>query len=430
MMTGREPTVVAELTPSGRAAVAVVVVAGPNALAAVRRFFFPATPWPDAGPPIGRIMLGRWGGERGEELVVCRRGDELFEIHCHGGDAAAPAIVEPLVAMGCMKLSWREWVSLDSHRVLSLGESESRRDSATCSRVSPRLGLRPAISTTPMDSTTCAAIAALAEATTARTAAVLLDQYHGALSSAVAAARAALAASDPSRAREIMDGILEFRGVGPHLTSPWQVVIAGPPNVGKSSLLNAIAGYQRAIVSPQPGTTRDVVTLTTAINGWPVQFADTAGLRDTRDELESAGVALACSAVQQADLVMIVSDATAKCHEALGTLGQVSPSARVIDVANKIDLIQGGDDAAAGYPSSADCTTAFVSALTGQGIAELLGSIERALVPNAPPGGAAVAFTPSQLAGLEEARAAIDNSDFQQADAALASVLSSGDEAG
>jgi tRNA modification GTPase len=179
-----------------------------------------------------------------------------------------------------------------------------------------------------------------------------------------------------------------------HLTTPWRVVIAGPPNVGKSSLLNAIAGYQRAIVSPLPGTTRDVVTITTAINGWPVQFADTAGLRETQDELESAGVALAGAALEQAELVILVSDASV-------------------------------------CASQIDCSdTRYVSALTGQGIAELLVAMERMLVPAAPSAGAAVAFTRHQVAGLEAAREAIDRADIGAAEVALSSVLSTDENVG
>ena len=83
----------------------------------------------------------------------------------------------------------------------------------------------------------------------------------------------------------------------------------GAPNVGKSSLINALAGYERAIVSAMPGTTRDVVTVTTAIDGWPVQLSDTAGFRDTQDELESAGIELATLALSRAEVVMYVHDA-------------------------------------------------------------------------------------------------------------------------
>jgi tRNA modification GTPase len=389
------PTVVVELTPPGRAAVAVVLVAGPRALEAIGQFFTPRTPWPAGDPPIGRIMLGQWDGAHGEELIVCRRDENQFEIHCHGGAAAAPAVVEQLLQYGCERLTWQEWLRLPSSRVRRGGrESEFRRDSATC-----------------------AALIALAQAPTARTAAVLLDQYHGALSNAVEAAETAVLAGDWVRAEEIVDGILEYSELGLHLTTPWRVVIAGAPNVGKSSLINSIVGFQRAIVSPLAGTTRDVVTLTTAIHGWPVQLADTAGLRETQDELESAGVALASAAVVNADLVIVVSDASAGDGISQEMVGRVSSAARVIHAVNKIDLAVGGGDAPARWK------TQYVSALTGQGIAELIAEIDCALVPVVPPVGAAVAFTAAQIAVLQSARNAIERRDTTEASAELQSLL-------
>ncbi len=85
-------------------------------------------------------------------------------------------------------------------------------------------------------------------------------------------------------------------------------MVAGRPNVGKSRLLNALAGYERAIVDPTPGTTRDVVTVRTALDGWPVELADTAGLRDSDDAIESAGIALARARQADADLTLLVLD--------------------------------------------------------------------------------------------------------------------------
>ena len=73
-------------------------------------------------------------------------------------------------------------------------------------------------------------------------------------------------------------------------------MLAGRPNVGKSSLTNALLGYTRSIVFDQPGTTRDVVTATTAIDGWPIEFSDTAGLREGSEPLEAAGIERAASA--------------------------------------------------------------------------------------------------------------------------------------
>jgi tRNA modification GTPase len=191
-------------------------------------------------------------------LVVCRRGKERVEVQCHGGVAAVRSVVDALVAEGCRETAWQDWLRLSA-----------------------------------ADSMQAAAQFALADALTARTAAILLDQLNGALAAACRATIAAITAENWPLAAELVGQLLDRRDLGLHLTTPWRVVLAGPPNVGKSSLINALAGYERAIVSPVPGTTRDVVTLTTAIDGWPVELADTAGLRTTDDELESAGVQLA-----------------------------------------------------------------------------------------------------------------------------------------
>src|SRR5205814_586923 len=90
--------------------------------------------------------------------------------------------------------------------------------------------------------------------------------------------------------------------LGQHLVEPWRVVIAGAANVGKSSLMNALAGYTRSVVSPIPGTTRDVVTLRLAIDGWPIEMTDTAGVRQASSDLEQQGIERGRAAVKAADL--------------------------------------------------------------------------------------------------------------------------------
>jgi tRNA modification GTPase len=385
MTSASDSTVVVELTPTGRGAVAVVLVAGPRALTAVRQIFVPNTAWCESGPTVGRISLGRWGSEQGEELVVCRRETSQFEIHCHGGPAAVDGVINRLVSAGCRREGWREWLA----------------SQATTDSIEAR------------DPSMVAASIALSEATTARTAGILLEQLNGAMARTVEDVRAAISRNELDRAAELVDSVLRFREVGLHLTTPWRVVIAGPPNVGKSSLLNAIAGYQRAIVSPMPGTTRDVVTINTAIDGWPVHIVDTAGLRETQDELESAGVALAGAAIDSADLILAVSDASQSMIAADFISWELLPTQRVLSVANKCDLV----------PSPPPTpNTYYVSALTGQGIATLIAAIGRTLVPTAPPANAAIAFTPEQVAGLEVARAAIHEADRAAAEAALATL--------
>jgi tRNA modification GTPase len=410
--------VVVELTPAGRGAVAVVLMAGPDAGELVGRFFHPAGRFRANDLPLNRIVFGRWE-PGGEELVVCRRTADQVEVHCHGGDAAARAIIEQFVQCGCKHRSWRQWLQ----------------------RTEP-------------DPIRVAAQIALAEAPTARTVAILLDQFHGALASSLRAAMAAIDAADWSKAAEIIGDLLSRRELGLHLTTPWQVVVAGPPNVGKSSLINAIAGFERAIVSPLPGTTRDVVTVSTAIDGWPVQLADTAGLRAAGDHLESAGMELAAKAIAAADLVIFVEDATASGEDRPRMRRLYSPAllpVRRIHVRNKIDLVRShvgeslrdshlplkqthlrartGHVRASESPDSQapsrNWPTVATSALTGEGIAELIAAIGRGLVPEPPALGAAVPFTELQAVALASVQAIIGRRDPIGAADALRALLRS-----
>src|SRR5690606_34057111 len=142
-----------------------------------------------------------------------------------------------------------------------------------------------------------AARQALERATTERVALVLLDQWQGALERQCESILARLRAGEVDVAAQQLERLSSTWQVGRWLTRPARIVLTGPPNVGKSSLVNRLVGYERAIVFDEPGTTRDVVTATTAIDGWPVVLGDTAGIRDATGELEQAGIALARDAV-------------------------------------------------------------------------------------------------------------------------------------
>ncbi|MDB5879006.1 MAG: tRNA modification GTPase TrmE [Variovorax sp.] len=157
-----------------------------------------------------------------------------------------------------------------------------------------------------------------------------------------------------------------------------KVVIAGQPNAGKSSLLNALAGAELAIVSAVAGTTRDVVSQTIQIQGVPLHVADTAGLRDSSDEVEQIGVARAWSQIESADAVLFLHDLTraalpdyAKADaDILRTLGEkLPPGVPVLDVWNKRDAMPGGVASAAG-PATEENSIA-ISAKTGDGIEAL-----------------------------------------------------------
>ncbi|MHB1034490.1 MAG: GTPase [Pirellulales bacterium] len=355
-MSTPAPNVVSLLTPAGRGAVATVRVEGPRAVDLVSREFLPVGPRTLAEHETGRIVFGHWHAPEGEEVVACRLEAEKLELHCHGGAAAASILVESLVRAGCRQIDWRQWTQA-RHGEPVAGEAQI----------------------------------ALAEARTERTAAILLDQYHGALARALAEVENLRKAGDRSAAAVILREVLARVPLGLHLVHPWRIVLAGRPNVGKSSLINALVGYRRAIVHDQPGTTRDVLTATTALDGWPVEFSDTAGLRAGGDALESAAMDLARCRLHAADLVALVFDLSRPWSDEDRALAQAWPKAVVVH--NKCDLPPAANgDRPAGLS---------VSALAGTGIDALTGELARRLVPKPPPDGAAVPFTLSQVAGLE-----------------------------
>jgi tRNA modification GTPase len=311
-----------------------------------------------------KILFGRWQSvESGEEVVACRRGPQQVELHCHGGHAAAAAIINSLAAQGCQEASWRQ----------SSGEAAD-------------------------DPIASAALQALAAAPTVRTAAILWDQFNGALRRALDDVAREIAAHHGNSALEQLDDLLEWSAVGLHLVTPWKVVLAGRPNVGKSSLINVLLGYERAIVHHIPGTTRDVVTAITALDGWPVELADTAGLHASSDPVESAGIRLAGGHLAMADLVVLVFDASEGPTEADLALARDWPQA--FQVANKRDL-------AAGEQTALGSASLAVSAKTSLGIEALAHELVCRLVPSPPTRGQGMPFSPDQVSALRQVRAAV-----------------------
>jgi tRNA modification GTPase len=153
------------------------------------------------------------------------------------------------------------------------------------------------------------------------------------------------------------------------------LAIVGRPNVGKSSLFNCLVERERAIVTPQPGTTRDLVSETVAIGGIPVQLVDTAGIRRALDEAESIGIKKSLEALADADLVLVVLDATqAPSEEDSALLREVAGRAAIV-AENKSDLTSSKNAArpttSAEVRSANTAPVVRTSAVTGEGIAEL-----------------------------------------------------------
>ena len=175
------------------------------------------------------------------------------------------------------------------------------------------------------------------------------------------------------------------------------LAIVGRPNVGKSSLFNRLVERERAIVTATPGTTRDLVSETVAIGGIPVKLVDTAGIRKALDEAESIGIRKSMEALADADMVLLVLDATQAAHGEDKELLQQIERRRVIVVENKADL---AGSARAG--DSNGVPRVRTSALTGEGVAELRTEILREISGDAGVQPEAAFLTNMRQAGLVE----------------------------
>lgn len=172
------------------------------------------------------------------------------------------------------------------------------------------------------------------------------------------------------------DALLARARVGQLLSDGLSLVIAGRPNAGKSSLLNRLAGYDAAIVTATPGTTRDVLRERIQIDGLPLNVIDTAGIRETDDEIEQHGIERARREIVRADLILIVADATQRDDDDLERLCQEFPplTPRII-LRNKIDLA----NIPATTAHSALGVEVWASVQTGNGMDLLCAQIKQAV---------------------------------------------------
>jgi tRNA modification GTPase len=315
-------------------------------------------------------VFGRWTGAAegpGEDLVVVRRGADDLEIHCHGGLAASEAVIASLELFGAARQAWPAWL---------------------------RAGGTPEIEVEARE--------ALAIAGGPKAVRILSRQLAGGLEAEMVRAKGLLADGRVAEARVALDRLSRAARVGLRLARPWRVVLAGSVNAGKSSLVNALAGHARSIVSPEPGTTRDLLETRVVLDGWEIDLVDTAGLREDGGDdeaigVEQAGIARAVAAREEADLVLRVVDGR--------QVGMGKPAVtanRELVVASKADLLGGAVHAVE------ISGVVWTSATSGAGVAALATEIVRRLVPEESQEPAildgGVPFTERQMALVEELR--------------------------
>ena len=389
-------TSVCLLTPRGEGGISLIELRGPDAFPVLDRLFrSPRRIRPSELLP-GQLLYGRLlrAGEMLDEVIIecaTTRGTPCAIINCHGGPVAVGRILDALQTRGAVAISWRE--SLRIRR--ELGELNLVQAEAE-----ERLPYAP----------------------TLRAFGILLDQFHGALEKAVGEMVERLGKNPGWEAlSDALSRLLATATLGRGLTDPPRIAIVGKPNVGKSTLANALLRTDRSIVHHLPGTTRDTIEETTVIEGIPFLLVDTAGIRETDHAVEQAGIARSREELRQAAITLMVFDGSAPLDAEDERLLADRPADRLIAVANKSDLPRGLDLADLGRRLG--LVPIAISGLTGAGIAELEQAILAALYPCLPGPGEPAIFTERQQAELRLALAAARRHDAAATRAHLRELL-------
>lgn len=393
-------TIFALATAPGRAGVAVVRLSGPETAAALAALTGAPVPAPRRASL--RRLIDPGTGEKLDEALVLwfpaphsYTGEDVAELHLHGGRAVITAVAEALAA----------------RRGLRIAE--------------PGEFTRRAFEHGKLDLTAAEAIADLVDAETAAQRRQALRQMTGELGRLydgwrhhLTRALAHLEADIDFPDEDLPDGVadavrpelaalagaiarhLDDNRRGERLRDGLYLTIIGAPNAGKSSLLNALARRDAAIVSSRAGTTRDVVEVHLDLGGYPVILADTAGLREALDEIESEGIRRTLDRAASADLKVAVFDATQELPLDPATLDLVDH--HTVVVINKVD------QAPLAAPVVVKGITGLaVSATSGQGLAALVDHLAAAVAERLAGSGAPALTRARHRAALQDCQASL-----------------------
>ena len=382
-------TIAAIATAPGPGAIGILRLSGPSAAALAAALFRPADGRPlEAHRPRSLVygdLLGPGGVIIDKALATFSpaphsyTGEDTAELQCHGSPLVLQLGLEALLALGARQAGPGEF----TRRAFLNG----RLDLAQAEAVADLI-----------DAETPAAVrqaaGQLSGALSRRVGAIysgltdLLAHFHAVLDypdEDIDPFRADTVRAGLEKARQGLEALLATYDRGRYLAGGAPCALVGQPNAGKSSLLNALAGYERAIVTDVPGTTRDTVEVRCQLGGVTLRLIDTAGLRDTDDPVEKLGVERSRAAMEGAALILVLWDGSVPPTEEDGALlERAIKLAPTILVHTKADLPPAPVPFLDLDPMPPDVT---VSAKTGQGLEEL-GAAVAALFP-APAGGAA-----------------------------------------
>ena len=389
------------------AAIGILRLSGPGAVEAVDRVFRAARGGPMAAAPDRKLVYGTLldgqGSPIDQVLATVSRGpnsytgEDTAELQCHGSPMVLTLGLEALCAAGARPAGPGEFTRraflngrLDLPQAEAVGDLLEARTDAAVRTAAGQLG----------------------GALSRRVEAVynglvdLMAHFHAVLDypdEDIDPFRASELAAALAAATDGLSALLETYDRGKYLVQGVPCAIVGAPNAGKSSLLNALLGYERAIVTPIPGTTRDTVEETVRLGGVLLRLIDTAGLRKTEDPVERLGVERSRRAMEEAGLILVVLDqsrpATEEDKELVRQAVDLAPTILVL---NKADLPQGLD-----FTEDLHLAPAIpVSAKAGAGL-EDLGELVAGMFPQPAAGEAGAVLTNARQA--EAARRALES---------------------
>ncbi|MCC8074938.1 MAG: tRNA uridine-5-carboxymethylaminomethyl(34) synthesis GTPase MnmE [Clostridiales bacterium] len=380
-------TIAAIATAPGRGAIGILRISGPSAVDVLDRVFTPRgkTPLRDRQP--GTLIYGDLRDGSGALIDRCLAtfsiaphsytGEDTAELQCHGSAAALRAGLEALFQAGARQAGPGEF----TRRAFLNGKLDLVQAEAVIDLIDAET-----------DQAAKNAAGQLTGAMSRR-----INEIYDQLVDLMAHFHAVLDYPDedidPFESREISQYAASAAGDlaaleatyrrGRQLTEGVATAIVGAPNAGKSSLLNALLGYERAIVTDIPGTTRDTVEEKAQLGGVLLRLIDTAGLRDTADAVERLGVARSRAALERAELALVVLDGSRPFNDQdRAVLAAASAAERVLVLVNKADLPQKIDLSAL---SEYECLS--VSAKTQAGLPELERRVGQLFAQNGAPSG-------------------------------------------
>ena len=407
-------TIAALATARGRAALAVIRVSGPKAVDLVASRLAPDAASSSLKNAKGRTVHVGWltdGDGHPLDQVVCTvfrapasaTGEDVVEVTTHGGDAAPQAALRTLYDAGARPAVPGEFTQRAFlNGKLDLAQAEAVADlihaNSTLGRRAALAGLQGRISD---------AVAGVRQALIQTAALIELELDFGDEDVEFADRDALHQLLDD--ADRLLTELVGTSRLGALARDGVRVVLGGRPNAGKSTLLNALVGQDRAIISPTPGTTRDAIEAEAEIGEIRFRFVDTAGLRDTADAIEAEGTRRAHAAIDSADALLYVWDATlgldAEEITFLNELVTRRPELSVIRVANKADQLE---ETVADTDHIMSAQTALTDPHQLDALCQSL--LEIAQLELADADGSAVAVNERHRTHLDAARAAVGRS--------------------